>query len=154
MESGKETRDIGITGTAEIGAEIQEHGHERKGDEAQGEVVPFLSRVDVDEQGARKSGQNEEVRLEAEVAAVAEESDDGESESENSPGYGDPGPMAFAVGEDDDENGRGGGVELGGFDGGAGGFEAEPAGAEIEESDDERKGNEAGERSWCGDTEG
>src|SRR5258705_12405545 len=47
------------------------------------------------------------------------------------------------VGEDDDENGRGGGVQLRRFNCGAGGFKAEPAGAEIQEGDDERKGDEA-----------
>src|SRR5258708_10393865 len=47
------------------------------------------------------------------------------------------------VGEDDDKNGSGGGVQLRRLNCGAGGFKAEPAGAEIEEGDDERKGDEA-----------
>src|SRR5258708_32866624 len=47
------------------------------------------------------------------------------------------------VGEDDDKNGSGGGVQLRRFNCGAGGFKAEPAGAEIEEGDEERKGDEA-----------
>src|ERR1700675_1130479 len=83
------------------------------------------------------------MRLEAEVAAVAEESDSGEDESERAPGGGDPGPVTFAVGENDDENGSGGGVQLRGIDGGAGRFETQPARAEIEENDDERKGDKA-----------
>ncbi len=80
---------------------------------------------------------------EAEVAAGPEESDDGEDEGEGPPADGDPGPVAFAVGEDQHENGGSCGVKLGGFDGGAGRFETEPAGGEIEEGDYEREGDEA-----------
>src|SRR5882762_7567369 len=105
-------------------------------------MVPLLGGVYVDEQGAREPGEDEEVRLEAEIAAAAEESENGEDESEGSPGDGDPGPMTFVVGEDDDENGRGGGVQLRRFNCGAGGIKAEPAGAEVEEGDEERNGDE------------
>src|SRR5689334_21323317 len=104
--------------------------------------MPLLGGVNVDEQRAGECGENEEMRLEAEVPTLAEESDNGESERENSPGDGDPGQMAFAVGEDDDQNGGGGCVELRGFDGGAGGLETEPARAEIEKGNDKREGDE------------
>src|SRR6266481_5985271 len=105
-------------------------------------MVPLLGGVYVDEQGAHEGSENQDVGLEAEIAAVTEKSNDCEYKSEGAPGDGDPGPMAFVVGKNDDKNGSGGGIQLRGFDGSARGFEAEPAGAEIQEGDDERKGDE------------
>src|SRR6266851_3812191 len=117
--------------TLDAGADDQQEEGEERPDDGDPRGRDFLE------------GENEEMRLEAEVAAIAEKSDSGENESEGAPGDGDPGPVAFVIGENDDENGRGGGVKLGGFDGGAGGFAAEPARAEIEKHDDERKCDQA-----------
>src|ERR1700686_4753515 len=52
VQRGEKAREIGIARAAEIGAEIEKRGHEREGEEAKGEMAPFLSGVDVDEQGA------------------------------------------------------------------------------------------------------
>lgn len=136
VEGRKKAGVIGLTWAAEVGAKIEQHGHEREGEEAQGEVVPLLGGINVDEQRTDKAREYEEMRLQAEIAAIAEKADDGENESEGSPGRGDPNPIAFVPGEQDEENGGGGGIELGGGEEKIGLLRAEPASAEVKERDD------------------
>ena len=115
--------------------------------------MPFVGGVDIDEQGAKEADEDELVGLDAEVAAVADASDDSENQGERAPSGGDPDPVTFAVGNERDEDGRSGRVELGGIDGEGGRFvQAEPARAKLEESDDEGERDEAGGESGVGVT--
>ncbi len=145
FQRGEQARVNGASRSAEVGAEVEQRGHEREGEEAQGEVVPLARCVDVEKQRAGRAGEDEEAGLKAEIAAPAIVAEDSEKEREGSPRNGDPEAIALAVGEQYEEGGRGGGVEIRGIDRGIRRFiEAEPARAEIEERDNESERDETG----------
>src|SRR5689334_8429456 len=81
----KEAGELGIARSAEIGTEVEKHGHQREGKEADGQVMPLLGGIHVYEKNADESREDNGMGLEAEIATSGVDSENRKNSGEDAP---------------------------------------------------------------------
>src|SRR5579871_143603 len=143
VNCGEEARELGIARSGEIGAVVEKHGHQREGEEADSEVMPFLRCIHIYDNGADESCQDNRVGVKAEITTVGVDSENRKKSGEDAPPDCNPERITLAVDEGKGKDSGSSGVQLRSVDGIFELLWAEPSCANVEQRDDEEKGDEA-----------